>query len=96
MENVYNIEKSPIFEEVLAIFKSAGYGVTKHIWDASYMGVPQMRRRYFVVGKLGEYTNGVLSVYTPPLPRADGRGGVNEMDYPMTTNLLSGKSYLTG
>ena len=54
MENVYNIEKSPIFEEVLAIFKSAGYGVTKHVWDASYMGVPQMRRRYFVVGKLGE------------------------------------------
>ena len=54
MENVYNIEKSPIFEEVLTIFKSAGYGVTKHVWDASYMEVPQMRRRYFVVGKLGE------------------------------------------
>jgi len=52
--NVYNIEKSPIFEEVLAIFKSAGYGITKHVWDASYMGVPQMRRRYFVIGKLGE------------------------------------------
>lgn len=54
MENVYNIEKSPIFEEVLAIFKSSGYGITKHVWDASYMGVPQMRRRYFVIGKLGE------------------------------------------
>ena len=54
MENVYNIEKSPIFEEVLTIFKSAGYGLTKHVWDASYMGVPQMRRRYFVVGKLDE------------------------------------------
>lgn len=54
MENVYNIEKSPVFEEVLAIFKSAGYGITKHVWDASYMGVPQMRRRYFVIGKLGE------------------------------------------
>ena len=45
---------------------------------------------------ISAYTNGVLSVYTPPLPRADGRGGVNEEDYPMTTNLLSGKSYLTG
>lgn len=54
MENVYNIEKSSIFEEVLVVFKSAGYGITKHIWDASYMGVPQMRRRYFVIGKLGE------------------------------------------
>ena len=54
MENVYNIEKSPVFEEALAVFKSAGYGITKHVWDASYMGVPQMRRRYFVIGKRGE------------------------------------------
>ena len=54
MENVYNIEKSPVFEEVLSLFQSVGYGITKHVWDASYMGVPQMRRRYFVIGKLGE------------------------------------------
>ena len=54
MENVYNIERSPIFEEVLTVFKSAGYGITKHVWDASYMGVPQMRRRCFVIGKLCE------------------------------------------
>lgn len=54
MENVYNIEKSPIFQEALSELKNAGYGITKHIWDASYMGVPQMRKRYFVIGKLGE------------------------------------------
>lgn len=52
MENVYNIEKSPIFEQALAGFKAAGYGITKHVWDASYMGVPQMRKRYFVIGRL--------------------------------------------
>lgn len=52
MENVYNIEKSPIFEQALTIFKNAGYGLTKHVWDASYMGVPQMRKRYFVIGRL--------------------------------------------
>jgi len=52
MENVYNIEKSPIFEQVIQIFKDAGYGITKHVWDASYMGVPQMRKRYFVIGRL--------------------------------------------
>lgn len=51
MENVYNIEKSPVFEQVLQIFKNAGYGITKHVWDASYMGVPQMRKRYFVIGR---------------------------------------------
>ena len=52
MENVYNIEKSPIFNEAIQTFVKAGYGLTKHIWDASFMGVPQMRRRYFVVGLL--------------------------------------------
>lgn len=53
MENVYNIEKSPIFNQALGVFKEAGYGITKHVWDASYMGVPQMRKRYFVIGRLG-------------------------------------------
>ena len=62
MENVYNIEKSPIFEEVLTLFKNAGYGITKHVWDASYMGVPQMRRRYFVVGQIGEKDNFLLEM----------------------------------
>lgn len=51
MENVYNIDKSPVFDQVLNIFKEAGYGITKHVWDASYMGVPQMRKRYFVIGR---------------------------------------------
>lgn len=54
MENVYNIEKSPKFAEALSVFRAAGYGITKHIWDASYMGVPQMRKRCFVIGKIGE------------------------------------------
>lgn len=52
MENVYNIEKSPVLELVLNDFKKAGYGITKGIFDASLMGVPQTRRRYFVIGKL--------------------------------------------
>ena len=54
MENVYTIERSPIFAEALETFKNAGYGITKHVWDASYMGVPQMRKRYFVIGCLGK------------------------------------------
>lgn len=53
MENVYNIDKSPVFQRVLSAFSNAGYGITKDIFDASKMGVPQMRKRYFVIGKLG-------------------------------------------
>ena len=60
MENVYNIEKSPVFGQALAVFKQAGYGITKHVWDASYMGVPQMRKRYFVIGRLGSNDNFLL------------------------------------
>lgn len=60
MENVYNIEKSPIFDKALEVFKCAGYGITKHVWDASYMGVPQMRRRYFVIGRLNTNDDFIL------------------------------------
>jgi len=61
MENVYNIEKSPVFARAIETFRSAGYGITKRVWDASYMGVPQMRKRYFVIGKLGEKDDFLLS-----------------------------------
>lgn len=54
MENVYNIEKTSILGEAVALIKSAGYGITKKVFDASYMGVPQMRKRFFMIGKLGE------------------------------------------
>lgn len=57
MENVYNIEKSPILDEVLKNFKSAGYGITKGVFDASLMGVPQTRKRFFVIGKLNSPDN---------------------------------------
>ena len=53
MENVYNIEKSKSLAAALAILRGAGYGLTSRVIDASYAGVPQMRRRYFVVGVMG-------------------------------------------
>lgn len=61
MENVYTIERSPIFTEVLNIFSQAGYGITKCILDASYVGVPQMRKRYFVVGHMSDENDFLLS-----------------------------------
>lgn len=57
MENVYNIEKSPVLAKAIKNFKSAGYGITKGIFDASLMGVPQSRKRFFVIGKLGAEDN---------------------------------------
>jgi DNA (cytosine-5)-methyltransferase 1 len=52
MENVYNIEKSEYLNEAKKIFRGAGYGLTSRVIEASRVGVPQMRKRYFLVGWL--------------------------------------------
>jgi DNA (cytosine-5)-methyltransferase 1 len=53
MENVSLITRSPILATVLEQFKENGYGLTSTILNASYCGVPQSRKRYFLMGKLG-------------------------------------------
>lgn len=53
MENVYNIEKSPFLKQARANLKRAGYGLTERVIDACRVGVPQMRKRYFLIGLLG-------------------------------------------
>ncbi len=50
MENVERITKSRILQEALQIFKEAGYGISYQVLDASYCGVPQARKRFFLVG----------------------------------------------
>lgn len=54
MENVYNIERMDVLPEALAIFREAGYGLTKRVLNASLCGVPQIRRRFFLIGHLGD------------------------------------------
>mgnify|MGYP000972085949 CR=1 FL=1 len=53
MENVYNIERMPILPKAQMVFKKAGYGLTIRILNASHCGVPQARRRFFMIGLLG-------------------------------------------
>lgn len=52
MENVASIRTSKAFKEVIENFKRAGYGLTLRILDAAYCGVPQTRKRMFVIGAL--------------------------------------------
>lgn len=52
MENVYNIEKSPILPTAIKTLKDAGYGITTQVLNASYCGVPQARQRFFMIGLL--------------------------------------------
>ncbi len=52
MENVARIAKSQVLEVVIELFKKRGYGLTSSILNASYCGVPQARKRYFLIGQL--------------------------------------------
>jgi DNA (cytosine-5)-methyltransferase 1 len=50
MENVERITKSKILKEAIEVFKKAGYGISYDVLDASLCGVPQARKRFFLVG----------------------------------------------
>ena len=57
MENVYNITRSRILSKILNILTSYGYGITYKILNASFLGVPQARKRFFLVGHLNSTDN---------------------------------------
>src|SRR5699024_9083615 len=52
MENVDRALRSGAYLEARGIFKESGYGLTEIVLDASECGVPQKRKRLFVIGKL--------------------------------------------
>ncbi|MGL4619311.1 DNA cytosine methyltransferase [Chroococcidiopsis sp.] len=62
MENVDRIAKSRVLETSLEVFKKSGYGLTSAILNAGYCGVPQTRKRYFLIGQL-DGDDGNLSHY---------------------------------
>ena len=57
MENVATIKNSVSFKTAISNFKNAGYGLTQKILDAAYCGVPQTRKRMFVIGELNGKDN---------------------------------------
>ena len=52
MENVAAIHNTRSFQKAITNFKNAGYGLTMKTLDAAYCGVPQIRKRMFVIGEL--------------------------------------------
>ncbi|WP_416064589.1 DNA cytosine methyltransferase [Rhizobium sp. ZK1] len=54
MENVTQAASSSAWAEAKAMLKRAGYGLSESKINCALYGVPQKRRRLFVVGRLGE------------------------------------------
>lgn len=54
MENVERILKTQKLKQAKVMFAEAGYGLSEMVLDASYCDTPQIRKRYFLIGKLGE------------------------------------------
>lgn len=53
MENVERILKTQKLKDAISIFHNAGYGVTYMVLNAALCGVPQKRKRFVMIGKLG-------------------------------------------
>lgn len=53
MENVSTIIKTKKLISAKEIFKECGYGLTQIVLNAALCGVPQKRKRFFLIGKLG-------------------------------------------
>ncbi len=61
MENVATITQTNKLMGAKAIFKEAGYGLTQIVLNAALCGVPQKRKRFFLIGKLGAEDDFLLS-----------------------------------
>lgn len=53
-ENVPRARLSKVFKQARGRLKQAGYGVTEALLNASLCGVPQTRKRFFLIGCLDE------------------------------------------
>ena len=82
MENVDRTVKSQRYKQAGEILRAAGYSLTQRILDANQCGVPQKRKRLFLIGELG------LSI------SVDSRSLASYLDNSLTTKPLTVRDYL--
>lgn len=86
MENVATIRHTKSFQSALSNFYAAGYGLTQMVLDAAYCGVPQTRKRMFVIGALEEKDGFLMdeltrNLATKPMSIHDYLGDSLGIDY---------------
>ncbi len=82
MENVDRTVKSQRYRQAGEILREAGYSLTQRILDANQCGVPQKRKRLFLIGELGLSISG------------DSRALASYLDNNLITKPLSVRDYL--
>lgn len=50
MENVPQVRNSAVYRDMRHLLQAEGYNLAELVLDASYFGVPQLRRRFFAIG----------------------------------------------
>lgn len=70
MENVARIVRTQKLAEATNLFKNAGYGLSQTVLDASLCGVPQKRKRFVLIGRIGEKDGFIDSLLTQHLSEA--------------------------
>jgi len=63
MENVERIKSSQTLTKVIKRFSKENYHLSAIILDASYCGVPQLRKRFFLIGQYDAEFSHIKSVY---------------------------------
>jgi len=69
------------FGSILGAMEELGYGLAYRVLDAQYFGVPQRRRRVFVVGCLGGWRRAAAVLFEPGCVSGDSsKGGKKRQD----------------
>lgn len=63
MENVEQIVKSHTLKQAKDILSDAGYGLNQVVLNANLSGVPQNRKRFFLIGELNGLDNAINSYF---------------------------------
>lgn len=83
-ENVPEVGGSRAFEAAYSLLSGAGYGISQVVLNAAYHGVPQLRKRFFAIGCLGENENFLEKAL-----------GERESDQPLTVRQYLGEEFDT-
>lgn len=80
------------FGSFLAMLEELGYGFSYRVLDAQYYGVPQRRRRVFVIGHIGSWQRAAAVLFEQhslqghPAPSREKRQEVTEIAGTLTSN----------